>query len=147
MWYLEALNLGNLDKNRWQAPAVNHRKGRWAVMPSLSQSKLDMEKEGSPCNGVPSLGLHSGLDWLQSWRGGNLVESIECGVHDTDKWTCQTWANGVGISQTHYKYQAGLYFQGENLISTVVAKLEDFVSLGFPLNLSLADYKVRFFSI
>lgn len=56
---------------------------------------------------------------------GTLLESIECGVHDTDKWTCQTWANGVGISQIHCKYQAGMYFQGENLISCVVANLED----------------------
>jgi hypothetical protein len=61
---------------------------------------------------------------------GTLLGSIECGVHDTDKWTCQTWANGVGISQIHYKYQAGLHFQGENLISSVAAKLEDFVSSG-----------------
>lgn len=92
--------------------------------------------------GVCTLGL---IDYKPG-EEGTLLESIECGVHDSDKWTCQTRANGVGISQTHYKYQAVLYFQGENLISSVVAKLEDSVSLGSPLNLNLADYKVRFFS-
>lgn len=75
------------------------------------------------------VGILSLIDYSPGEKG-TLLESIKYGVHDTDKWTCQTWANGVGISQIHYKYQAGLHFQGENLISSVAAKLEDFVSSG-----------------
>lgn len=75
IWFWEVLNLGNLDRNRCQVPAVNYWKwgGGWKVTPSLPQSKLDMEKEGSFCNGVPSVCWHSELDWLQSWREGNLA--------------------------------------------------------------------------
>lgn len=69
-----------------------------------------------------------------------IVESIWQTTHDTDKWTCQTQANGVSLSEMDCNYTRAWAWREENIINSVRMELEKSAP-GSPLSHGcLAEY-------
>lgn len=152
--FMGITNTGSWEHQFWEA--LNWRddpfllegieEGVFAVIKSWRHFKLDTGNQ------------RKSLWWFYHWIAHvlnmlcyspgdkeSIFELTEHTAHDTDKWTCQTSANGVSLSKMYCKHRTGLNFKGREFNQQYNDKIKRICLIRFSFKIRLANYKVKWF--